>query len=61
MSHEIIANKLTKSEAIKMEVAMIKSLKTQNQKYGYNLSSGGESGSKGTKWTPEQRAKKSAS
>ena len=40
--HEVIANNLTKSEACDMEIAMIKALDSNNPKYGYNITAGGE-------------------
>lgn len=41
--HEIVADNLTKEEACKLEVLLIKELNTQTPD-GYNVSSGGESG-----------------
>lgn len=40
-SHEIIASKLTKAEADNFEKILIRELKTQNKKYGYNICDGG--------------------
>ena len=39
--HEIIASKLTKIEADNFEKTLIKELKTQSKKYGYNICDGG--------------------
>lgn len=40
--HEIIAQNLTMDEACNFEIVLISKLKSNNQKYGYNRSSGGE-------------------
>lgn len=40
--HEIIAQNLTRDEACNFEIVLIKKLKSNNYKYGYNRSSGGE-------------------
>lgn len=56
-AHEIIATGLSKSEACSMEQDLIAKYQTQNDKCGYNKSSGGEQGSFGVKRTPEQREK----
>lgn len=45
--HEIIASNLTKDEACKFEIALIKELKSNDYHYGYNISSGGEGGASG--------------
>ena len=39
--HEIIASHLTKEEAYNFEDILIKKLNTQNEKFGYNVASGG--------------------
>jgi group I intron endonuclease len=53
--HEILFDGLTKEEAEKKEIELIAYYNSNNENYGYNLSSGGESGSKGYKHTEEQR------
>lgn len=40
--HEIVLQNLTKQEAEMFEVEIIKHYKTNNRKYGYNISNGGE-------------------
>lgn len=40
--HEVIADKLTKEEADKIEKELIKKFKTQDRQYGYNITDGGE-------------------
>ena len=41
--HEIIATDLTESEAKNMEIELIKQYRSNERKYGFNISSGGES------------------
>lgn len=57
--HEILFEGLTKEEAEQKEIELIAFYNSNNEKYGYNLSSGGESGSKGYKHTEEQRKRMS--
>lgn len=45
--HIIFQDNLKKEEATKIEILLIKLYNTQNSKYGYNLSSGGEFGGSG--------------
>lgn len=40
--HEVLISDLSENDAIKLEIELIKKYKTMNQKYGYNLTSGGE-------------------
>lgn len=42
--HEVIASHLTKEEADKFEQLLIEKLNTMNNRYGYNLTSGGDGG-----------------
>lgn len=42
IEHEIIAQNLTEDEAKELEISLIASLKSNNPKYGYNASPGGE-------------------
>ena len=44
IKHEIIASNVTKHEAIDMEITLIAKLKSNDKKYGYNISSGGTGG-----------------
>lgn len=53
--HEILFNNLTKEEAQQKEVDLIFLYKSNYSDYGYNLSVGGESGSKGYKYNDEQK------
>lgn len=67
--HDIIASNLTKDEACKFEIALIRELKSDDYHFGYNISSGGESGAAGLfgeknpnyghKWTDEMRQRMS--
>lgn len=57
--HEILFTGLTKQEAEKKEIELISFFNSNNEQYGYNLSSGGESGSYGYRFTDEQRKKMS--
>lgn len=58
--HIIVCSNLSKEDACNKEQELISEYKTNNPKYGYNCSLGGESGSYGYKPTPEVRAKISA-
>lgn len=53
--HIILFDGLTKEEAEQKEIELISYYNSNNEDYGYNLSSGGESGSKGYKHTEEAR------
>ena len=55
--HEVIAEHLTREEACKFEIVLIKALKSNCSKYGYNLSSGGEHGGTGRDVSEETRRK----
>lgn len=57
--HIIICEGLTKEEAEQKEIELIAYYNSNNEDYGYNLSSGGESGSKGYRYTDEQRKRMS--
>lgn len=41
IEHEVFASKLTKQEAIRMEIKLIDLLKANDSNYGYNISTGG--------------------
>lgn len=47
IKHEILLTKLTKKEACEKEIELIIQYKSNDRKYGYNLSAGGEVSSKG--------------
>lgn len=53
--HDILYTDLTKEEAEEKEVELIAYHNSNNINFGYNMSVGGESGSKGYKYTDEQR------
>lgn len=53
--HDILNTGLTKEEAELKEVELIAYYNSNNVNFGYNMSIGGESGSKGYKYTEEQR------
>jgi group I intron endonuclease len=53
--HEILFENLTFDEASQKEIELIGRYKTNNRKYGYNLSSGGESGFAGCSWSEERK------
>lgn len=53
IQHIIIAENISKEEACDLEKALIIGCKTTNPKYGYNVSTGGESGTSGVKFGPE--------
>jgi group I intron endonuclease len=55
IKHEILFNNLTKQEACKKEIELIAQYKSNNNEYGYNLSSGGEFGSIGVKRSEEEK------
>ena len=58
-THEILLYDLTKEEAETEEKRLIAELKSNDPKYGYNQSTGGESGAAGVKRNAETRAKMS--
>ena len=55
--HIILFENLTKDEACQKEQELIKKYKSNDRNYGYNLSEGGESGSKGSHWIMSKEAK----
>lgn len=57
--HEILYSGLTKEEAEAKEIELIAEYKSNNPKYGYNVSSGGESGNAGVVASEETRQKMS--
>lgn len=46
--HELVSSSLTKDDAENLEIDLIKKLKSNNRKYGYNISNGGNSNGKHT-------------
>lgn len=57
IKHEILFANLSKQEACQKEIELIAQYKSNNAKYGYNISSGGESGNAGVKASVETREK----
>lgn len=55
--HEIVFDGLTKTEAEEIEVELIKKYNSNNNKYGYNLSKGGEFGRFGCCCSEENKRK----
>lgn len=55
--HIILFEKLTFEEACLKEQELIKLYNSNNRKYGYNHSIGGENGSKGSNWDMSEEAK----
>ena len=53
--HDILFYNLTKKEAEQKEVELISYYNSNDVNFGYNMSVGGESGSKGYKYTNEQK------
>ena len=53
--HEILYTNLSKEEACIKEQELIKKYKTNDNKYGYNNSVGGEIGSKGCHWKKKNK------
>lgn len=53
IQHIIIAKDFSKEEACSLEVELIKKYNTTDPTYGYNVSTGGESGTNGVKYGPE--------
>ena len=60
IQHEIFFENMSRDEACEKEVELIRKYKTNNPKYGYNLSVGGESGFVGCSWSEERRRSASA-
>lgn len=55
--HTVVAENLTKEQACKLEIDLIKFYKSNNPDFGYNLSSGGEFSFSGAKLSAETRKK----
>lgn len=56
-THEILFDGLTKEEACEKEIELIKFHRSNNDDYGYNISSGGEFGGTGMRHTEEVKRK----
>lgn len=59
IKHEILFDSLTKDEACKKEIELIAEYKSNQKEYGYNISSGGDSGNAGVIASEETRQKMS--
>ena len=57
IKHEILFENLSKEEACQKEIELISFYKSNQRGFGYNLSSGGESGSKGCHHSEEAKRK----
>ena len=55
IKHEVLYKNLTCDEARQKEIELIGKYKSNTPKYGYNLSSGGESGFAGCSWSDGQK------
>ena len=58
-SHEIIEDGMSLEDAAKAEVALISKYNSTNPQFGYNISSGGESGHSGCRMTIDERTRRS--
>jgi len=58
-SHEILFDELSKENAEHKEIELIAKYKTNDFRYGYNLSSGGESGHSGCRMSDEEKLRRS--
>lgn len=58
-THEILFTGLSESQAEATEIELIRKWKTNDARYGYNASSGGESGNKGAACSDNRRRKMS--
>lgn len=54
-THEVVADGLTKEQACQLEQELIEQYKTTDNRFGYNKSTGGESGGLGVKHNEKQR------
>lgn len=55
IKHEILFDGLSKDDAFKIEIKLIKEYRSNERKFGYNLGTGGEHGPTGSKWSDESR------
>jgi len=61
IEHIILADNLTKDEACKLEIEYINKYKSNDSRYGYNITAGGEVGCKGYKHPNEVKQRMSQS
>ena len=61
IEHVIVADKLTKEQAARIEQLFVTKFRSNEIAYGYNQSSGGEFPATGSKWTDEMKKKNSES
>lgn len=54
---EVLASNLSKEDACEMEILLIKQFKSNNKNFGYNISSGGESGRLGVVASEDSKEK----
>lgn len=57
--HAIVAEDLSKEQAEDMEKKLIRLYRSNDERYGYNNSTGGEDPARGSRWTDEQRKRRS--
>ena len=55
IKHEILFDNLSKEDAFKIEIELIKEYRSSEREFGYNLGTGGEHGPTGSKWSDESR------
>lgn len=55
IKHEILFDGLSKDDAFKIEIKLIKEYRSNERKFGYNLGTGGEHGPTGSRWSDESR------
>ena len=55
IKHEILFDGLSKEDAFKTEIELIKEYRSSEREFGYNLGTGGEHGATGSKWSDESR------
>lgn len=61
IAHEILFDNLTREQAEQKEIELISKYKSTDPRFGYNISSGGESGNAGVSASEETRRKMSIS
>ena len=55
IKHEILFDGLSREDAFKIEIELIKEYRSNEREFGYNIGTGGEHGSTGTKWSEQSR------
>ena len=55
IKHEILFDGLSREDAFKIEIELIKEYRSSEREFGYNLGTGGEHGATGSKWSDESR------